>query len=52
MASLLRSITRFARTPQGRRMISRAAQKAEEVAKDPATRAKIERARRTVRRPR
>lgn len=52
MASLLRNITRFLRTPQGRRMISQATRKAQEVAKDPATRAKLERARRGARRSR
>jgi hypothetical protein len=42
MASIIGRISRFARSPQGRQLTQKAAQ----MAKDPATRAKIEDARR------
>ncbi len=42
MASLFGKIAGFARSPQGRRVIDQASRKAQELAKDPATRAKID----------
>jgi hypothetical protein len=44
--SLLGKLTKFARTPQGQKVINEASRRAQEIAKDPATRAKIEKARR------
>ena len=41
MAGLLGKITAYARTPAGQRVIRTAAQKAQEMAKDPKTRAKV-----------
>ena len=41
MAGLLGKITAYARTPAGQRVIRTAAQKAQELAKDPKTRAKV-----------
>lgn len=42
MAGFLSKITRFASSPQGRRAIEKARVKAEQMSKDPATRAKID----------
>jgi hypothetical protein len=42
MASVFGKISKFARTPQGQRMISEASRRAQQVAKDPATRAKVQ----------
>ncbi len=45
MPSFLDRITRFTRTPQGRQAAAKAAARAQELAKDPATRAKLEKLR-------
>ena len=50
MASLFDKVTRFARSPKGQRMIQQGTQKAQELSKDPKTRAKLEQARRRFRR--
>jgi len=42
MASLIGKLAGFARSPQGRKLIGQATTKAQELAKDPATRAKLE----------
>jgi len=42
MASLFGKLADIARSPQAQKMISQAARKAQELAKDPATRAKID----------
>lgn len=42
MASIFNKISKFAQTPQGQRVISQAKTRAQAAAKDPATRAKIE----------
>lgn len=42
MASLFGKLAGIARSPHGQRMIAQATQKAQRLAKDPATRAKIE----------
>lgn len=42
MAGILSKITRFASSPQGRRAIEKARVKAQQMSKDPATRAKID----------
>lgn len=42
MAGLLDKLTRFARSPQGQRAISTASRKAQELARDPKNRSKIE----------
>ena len=42
MASLFGKLAGLARSPQGQRVISQASRKAQELAKDPATRAKID----------
>ncbi len=42
MPGILSKLTAFARSPQGQRAISTASRKAQEVAKDPKTRAKID----------
>jgi hypothetical protein len=42
MANLISKVTRFASSPKGRRAIEAARTKAEQMAKDPATRAKID----------
>ncbi len=42
MASLFGKLAGFARSPQGRKVIDQASRKAQELAKDPATRAKID----------
>lgn len=42
MASLFGKLAGFARTPQGRKVIDQASRKAQQLAKDPATRAKID----------
>lgn len=42
MASLLGKLAGIARSPQAQKMISQASRKAQELAKDPATRAKID----------
>ena len=53
MASLFAKISKFAQTPQGQRVIRQATTRAQAAAKDPATRAKIEKLSRTFRqRPR
>jgi hypothetical protein len=41
MAGLIGKITAYARTPAGQRMIRSAAQRAQAMAKDPKTRAKV-----------
>lgn len=41
MPGLIGKIAAYARTPAGQRMIRTAAQKAQELAKDPKTRAKV-----------
>ncbi len=46
MASLIDKITRFARSPKGQKMIQEGTEKAQELAKDPKTRSRIEQARR------
>ncbi|MGY1689937.1 hypothetical protein ACI79C_19770 [Geodermatophilus sp. SYSU D00697] len=46
MASLFTKLTQFANTPQGRQVIAQATAKAQQFAKDPRTRAKIDEARR------
>ena len=46
MASLFSKLAQLANTPKGRRVISQATQKAQQLAKDPRTRAKIDDARR------
>ena len=50
MASLFDKVTKFARSPKGQRMIQQGTQKAQELSKDPKTRAKLEQARRRFRR--
>ena len=53
MASLFAKISKFAQTPQGQRMIRQATTRAQAAAKDPATRAKIDKLSRNFgRRPR
>jgi hypothetical protein len=42
VASLFNKISKFAQTPQGQRVIRQATTRAQAAAKDPATRAKIE----------
>ena len=42
MASLFGKLAGFARSPQGRKVIDQASRKAQQLAKDPATRAKID----------
>lgn len=42
MASLFNKIAKYARSPEGQRMLRQAGQKAQEIAKDPATKRKIE----------
>ena len=42
MAGFLSKVTKFANNPKGRRAIEQARVKAEQMAKDPATRAKID----------
>lgn len=42
MSSLLGKIAKFARSPQGQRAINQATRKAQELSKDPNTRAKVE----------
>jgi hypothetical protein len=46
MASLFTKLTQFANTPKGRQVIAQATEKAQQLAKDPRTRAKIDEARR------
>ena len=46
MASLFDKVTKFARSPKGQKMIREGTEKAEELSKDPATRAKVDRLRR------
>jgi len=41
MASLFGKITQFARSPKGQQVLLQAGSKAQQMAKDPATRAKI-----------
>lgn len=41
MAGLFGKITRFARSPKGQQVIRQAGDKAQRIAKDPATKAKI-----------
>lgn len=48
MASLFDRLSKFARTPQGRRVIEQATTKAQQFSKDPANRAKIEKLRAEV----
>ena len=53
MASSFHKISKFAQTPQGQRMIRQATTRAQAAAKDPATRAKIDKFSRNLgRRPR
>ena len=42
MASLFSKLTQFANTPKGRQVIAQATEKAQQMAKDPKTRAKID----------
>jgi len=42
MASLFNKIAKYARSPEGQRRIRQASQKAQEIAKDPATKRKLE----------
>lgn len=42
MASLFGKLAGFARSPQGQKMLAQAARKAQEMANDPATRAKVD----------
>ncbi|MGY1641233.1 hypothetical protein ACI782_08880 [Geodermatophilus sp. SYSU D00703] len=46
MASLFTKFTQFANTPKGRQVIQQATEKAQQLARDPRTRAKIDEARR------
>jgi V8-like Glu-specific endopeptidase len=46
MASLFSKLTQFASTPKGRQVIAQATEKAQQLAKDPKTRARIDDARR------
>ena len=46
MASLFSKLTQFANTPKGRQVIAQATEKAQQLAKDPKTRARIDDARR------
>ena len=46
MASLFSKLTQFANTPKGRQVIAQATEKAQQLAKDPKTRAKIDDVRR------
>ncbi|MGY1623395.1 hypothetical protein ACI789_14455 [Geodermatophilus sp. SYSU D00965] len=46
MASLFSKLTQYANTPQGKRTIAQFTEKAQQFAKDPKTRAKIDEARR------
>jgi hypothetical protein len=46
MASLFTKLTQYANTPKGRQVIQQATEKAQQLAKDPRTRAKIDEARR------
>ena len=46
MASLFSKLTQFANTPKGRQVIAQATEKAQQLAKDPKNRAKIEDVRR------
>ena len=48
MASLFSKLTQFANTPKGRQVIAQATDKAQQLAKDPKTRAKIDDVRRRV----
>ena len=48
MASLMGRVTQWARSPQGQRVIAEAAKKAQQVAKDPATRARVQQMRSRV----
>jgi hypothetical protein len=48
MASLFSKVTQFANSPKGKEMIRQATDKAQQVAKDPKTRAKIDEVRRRV----
>jgi hypothetical protein len=48
MASLFSKVAQFANSPKGREMIRQATDKAQQVAKDPKTRAKIDDVRRRV----
>lgn len=45
MASLFDKITKLTRSPQGRRLLDQATAKAQQLSKDPATRAKVEKVR-------
>lgn len=48
MVSLMSKLSSFARSPQGRRTIEQATRKAQQMAKDPANRAKVEDLRRNL----
>jgi hypothetical protein len=48
MASLFSKLTQFANTPKGRQVIAQATEKAQQLAKDPKTRAKIDDVRRRI----
>jgi hypothetical protein len=45
MAGLFDRVAKLARSPQGQRLISEASRRAQKLSKDPATRAKVQRAR-------
>ena len=48
MASLFSKLTQFASTPKGRQVIAQATEKAQQLAKDPKTRARIDDVRRRL----
>jgi hypothetical protein len=52
VASLFAKVQEFARSPQGKRLIGEASRKAQQAAKDPATRARIDEVRRRFSKPR
>jgi hypothetical protein len=53
VASLFSKLSKFAKTPQGQRMLREATTRAQQAAKDPATRAKLDKLSRNLgRRPR
>ena len=52
MAGLFSKVTRFLSSPEGKRLTSQAAKRAQAMAKDPATRQKVADARRRISRPR
>jgi hypothetical protein len=52
VAGLLSKVTKFLSSPEGKRLTSEAARRAQAMAKDPATRQKVADARRRLSRPR